>query len=71
MLCVVFFFTLKVIVESEDSKKNLKKEIQIRGGVERINICVIGYISLIGFLIFSQTVLATTFLCLAKSHSGA
>lgn len=70
MLCVMFI-TLKVIAESGDSKKNLKKESQIRGRVERISICVTGSILLIGFLKLSYAVHATTFLCLAESHSGA
>lgn len=44
MLCVIFFFTLKIIVESEDSKKNLKKETQIIGIrlVDKISTCVTG-----------------------------
>lgn len=74
MLCIYLFinlFTVKGIVESGDSKKYLKKESQIRGQVERISICVTGCILLIGFLKLSHAVHATTFLCLAESHSGA
>lgn len=58
-------------MESGDSKKNLKKESQIRGKVEMISNCAMGCILLIGFLKLSHAVHATTFLCLAESHSRA
>lgn len=58
-------------METEDSKTYLKNESHIRGKVERISNCVMGYILLIGFLELSHAVHATTFLCLAESPSGA
>lgn len=72
ILCNTFFFLiLKIIVENEDSKNNLKKEGQNRQRAERITICVTGCILLTGFLELSHAVPATTFLCLAESRSGA
>lgn len=72
MLCnsLVFLF-LKIVVGNKDSKKNLKKESQNRQRAEKISICVTGCIFFTGFLKLSHAVLATTFLCLAESHSGA
>lgn len=50
MLCDTFFLILKIIVENEDSKKNLREGSQNRQKAERISICVTGCILLTGFL---------------------